>query len=201
MTEVTKTYGTCPFSLFAQWYKEAQTKEPSDPDAASLATVSKDNRPHNRMVLIKEASDKGFKFHTNTHSIKGQDIEAHPNAALCFHWKSLDRQVRIEGNVQFAPDSETDAYFEGRSPERKIGAWASRQSEAFASQDELMAIVKANQEKYKDITTVPRPPHWKGYLVIPQRIEFWIGNKDRLHTRFQYVRNDAGNWDSSWLFP
>lgn len=197
--EIFEKYGPNPLTLYKEWLSEAGAREINDPDAACLATSDKNGKPSARMILIKDISDKGLKFHTNEQSDKGQDLAENPHAALCIHWKSTRKQIRIEGKVEMINDAEADEYFAERPRARQIGAWASQQSRPFEHELDLSdALAKYDAEfEGKDI---PRPPYWKGYRLIPTCFEFWIGQKDRVHTRFVY-RLENGEWDASWLYP
>ncbi len=199
--EIFSQFGSDPIQLVKDWLEEASASEINDPEAMNLATCDKDGNPHNRMVLLKEISDKGFKFHTNAESDKGRDMAQNPKAALCLYWKSTRKQVRIEGSVEQTSASEADAYFATRSIERKIGAWASQQSRPYEKREDMLAAVKKYEKEFAGKDNIPRPEYWKGYRVIPRRIEFWIAHEDRLHTRFVYTRGDDGSWSATWLCP
>jgi pyridoxamine 5'-phosphate oxidase len=197
---MTENMPTDPLELFHSWYAMAETDELNDPDAMALATATKDGKPSVRMVLLKEADARGFKFHTNCESDKGLDLAENPVAALCFHWKSLRKQVRIEGSVAMASTEEADAYFAGRPYARQIGAWASQQSRPLESREILENKIAMLQQQYPVGSVVPRPAYWVGYRVIPVRIEFWLGHDQRLHDRFIYVKN-KDTWDIQRLYP
>jgi pyridoxamine 5'-phosphate oxidase len=186
-------------NVFTALYDQAKQSEPSYPDAMTLATVDAEGRPHARTVLLKEFDERGFTFYTNTLSAKGQQLATHPNAALSFHWKSLERQVQIEGLVAPVTIKEADAYFSSRPRASQIGAWASQQSETLDSRDTLLKRV-AQLEKQYDGKPIPRPPHWSGYRVIPQRIEFWKAEPHRLHQRTVYEKGTFG-WTKYLLYP
>jgi len=188
-------------ALFAAWFEEATAKEPADANAMALATVDADGMPNVRMVLLKGFDQRGFVFYTNQNSQKGHELDAHPKAALSFHWKSLRRQVRIRGPVERATQAEADAYFASRPRGAQIGAWASRQSEALASRAEFEAEIERYTKKFEG-GEVPRPPQWPGYRVIPLEIEFWHDRPFRLHDRiaFRRPRPDAP-WVKTRLFP
>lgn len=188
-----------PISFFQNWLSEAAASEPNDPDATALATVGADGLPSVRMVLCKGVDAKGFRFFTNSESRKGKELAAQPYAALCFHWKSLLRQVRVEGRVEKLADADADEYFSTRHPLSKLGAWASRQSQPLESRTALEARVAELAEKYKG-QDIPRPPHWWGYLVVPAKIEFWQQGEGRLHDRFLFTRTGEG-WDVARLNP
>ena len=191
-----------PFALFSRWLEEAETTEPNDPNAMALATVDADGQPSVRMVLLKGHDAGGFIFYTNRDSRKGQALAANPRAALLFHWKSLRRQVRVEGAVEWVDDALSDAYFASRAKDSQIGAWASDQSRPMHSRAEFVARIAKYAAKY-GIGTVPRPPHWGGYRVVPQRIEFWTDRKNRLHERTIYLLDaDApGGWRTEMIYP
>jgi len=188
-----------PEPLFQAWLDEAFASEPDVPDAMSVATVSADGKPSVRMVLLKSFDARGFVFYTNTHSRKGHDIAANPNGALCFHWKSLGRQVRAEGTLSFVADGESDAYWASRPRGSQIAAWASDQSETVADRQTLEARVATIEQRFAG-GSVPRPPHWRGYRLTPDHIEFWLNVANRLHDRLVFHR--AGNgWQTERLYP
>lgn len=192
---------TEPFALFADWLKAAEASEPNDPNAMALATVSADGTPSVRMVLLKGHDQRGFVFYTNDTSRKGQQLAAHPKAALTFHWKSLRRQVRIEGLVEQATTEEADAYFSSRSRNSQLGAWASLQSAVLPHRRDFENRFAAVEAQYKD-QDVPRPPHWGGWRVKPLYIEFWQDMPFRLHDRLLFRREtlDAA-WNRAKLYP
>lgn len=199
--EVFETYGDDPIALCQNWLDEAIAQEINDPEAITLATSTPDGKPSLRWVLIKEISERGFKFHTNAESRKGQEIEKNPHAAMCFYWKSTRKQIRIEGEIESTSEEESNAYFETRPIERQIGAWASKQSQPYESRSDIQSAIEKYSDEFSSADNIPRPPYWKGYRLVPQRIEFWISHKDRLHTRFVYIRNEKGGWDTTWLYP
>lgn len=188
----------CPLELFHDWLAQAKKSEINDPDAMAIATCTKNGHPSVRMVLLKEANEKGFKFHTNAESQKGNEMDQNPYAALCFHWKSLRKQVRVEGIIEQVSEAEADEYFASRPRTRQIGAWASQQSRPLKSRKHLIERTTELEQKYPD--TVPRPKYWKGYRVKPNKIEFWWDNPDRLHDRFTYTKT-GHNWDIQRLYP
>jgi len=188
-----------PFDLFDEWFKAAADKEPNDPNATALATVDAAGMPSVRMVLLKGVDGRGFVFYTNCESRKGRQLLAHPKAALCFHWKSQKRQVRIEGKVEQVAPEDADAYFATRARTSQIGAWASQQSRALAGRFELEKRVAQFTAKF-GIGAVPRPPHWSGFRVVPELIEFWEDRPFRLHDRLVYHR-DGDGWRTERLYP
>jgi pyridoxamine 5'-phosphate oxidase len=188
-----------PIAAFNVWFEEAQASEPNDPNAMAMASVGGDGMPSVRMVLLKGVDESGFVFYTNLESRKGQQLLAHPKAALLFHWKSRRRQVRIEGEVSRVSDAEADAYFASRPRDARIGAWASDQSRPMKGRFELEKRVAQFAAKHA-IGDVPRPPHWSGFRVVPQLIEFWQDGKFRLHDRLVYYR-EGGAWRTERLFP
>ena len=189
-----------PFALFADWLKDATASEPNDPNAVALATVDADGLPNVRMVLLKGFDAAGFVFYTNFESAKGQEILGAMKAAMCFHWKSLRRQVRLRGPVEIVSDAEADAYFATRPRGSRIGAWASRQSRPLESRFALEKAVAEYTARHA-IGEIPRPAHWSGFRIVPQTIEFWHDRPFRLHDRLVFSRSDAGGWDKSRLYP
>jgi pyridoxamine 5'-phosphate oxidase len=188
-----------PIARFSDWLTEAEATEPNDPNAVALATVNAAGQPAVRMVLLKGLSDAGFVFYTNQQSRKADDLAAQPRAALLFHWKTLRRQVRVEGAVSRVSDAEADAYFATRGRISKLGAWASDQSRALPDRATLEAKLNEVTARFEG-GDVPRPPHWSGYRVAPDRIEFWSDGEHRLHNRELFVRNGEG-WTTSLLYP
>ncbi len=188
-----------PFALFDRWYAEVQASEEPEPDAMALATTDGQGRPSVRMVLVKGADRRGFVFYTHLDSRKGEELAASPQAALCFHWKALGRQVRVEGPVEPVTDAEADAYFASRARISRIGALASRQSRPLASREVLLEAV-AELERAHPGDDIPRPGSWSGYRVVPDRIEFWQQGEYRLHDRFRFERTWTG-WTVERLYP
>ena len=190
-----------PIELFKVWMDEAKKSEPNDPNALSLATSNKDNLPSVRMVLLKEFSQKGFVFYTNLNSQKGNELKENPNAAMCFHWKSLLRQIRISGKITQVEDSVADQYYNSRGYDSRIGAWASKQSKELKNRDELENSINEFKKKFNDKNNVPRPDHWSGWNLSPIRIEFWLDGDSRIHERLNYTIDKSGNWIKSLLSP
>ncbi len=192
---------TSPYDTLHRWWGEAQDTEPRVPDAAQLATVGPDGRPSLRTILLKGFdADNGFLLFTNRESRKGRELDATGFAALLIHWKSLERQVILEGAVSRATDAESDAYHATRPRGSQIGAWASAQSSPLTSREALRAQVAEVEARYHG-QPVPRPPHWGGYRVLPHRIELWQGHEDRLHERVAWVRGADGGWTRGLLYP
>ena len=188
-----------PIALFEAWFADARASEPNDPDAMALATATPDGMPSVRMVLLKEHGPQGFVFYTNAASRKGGEIRANPRAALLFHWKSLGRQVRIEGALEEVPTAMADAYFASRHPDSRLGSAASDQSRPLDDRATYLARVAALREAHPD-GAVPRPAHWTGFRLAPERIEFWLGREFRLHERRLFTRGGEG-WSSTLLYP
>ena len=190
---------TDPFQLFDEWFAEARTSEPNDAEAMALATADALGQPSVRMVLLKGHGPDGFVFYTNEQSAKGDQLAADPQAGLLFHWKSLRRQIRIEGAVERVSDADADAYFATRGRDSQLGAWASDQSRPLDTREHFEARFEAMEQKF-DGRDVPRPPHWGGYRVVPRRIEFWFDRPHRLHERRLFTLGDGG-WSEGLLYP
>jgi pyridoxamine 5'-phosphate oxidase len=188
-----------PFQLFDAWFAEARASEPNDPNAMALATADEQGRPSVRIVLLKAHGPDGFVFYTNQHSRKGGELARNPRAALLFHWKTLRRQVRIEGKVSLVSSEKADAYFATRSRDSQLGAWASDQSSPLASRAEFEKRYEEMKAKFEG-RDVPRPPHWGGFSVAPETIEFWTDRAHRLHERRLFTR-DGDCWSEGLLFP
>lgn len=188
-----------PYLLFARWLEDATKSEPNDPNATALATVDPDGMPNVRMVLLKGFDQDGFVFYTNYESAKGQEILSSMKAAMCFHWKSLRRQVRVRGNVEKVSDAEADAYYASRPRGSRIGAWASAQSRPLESRFALEKAVAEYTARYA-IGEIPRPPHWSGFRIKPTAIEFWHDRAFRLHDRVRFEAEGA-NWTKTRLYP
>lgn len=190
-----------PFRLFAAWLDEASAAEPRDPTAMTLATVDEDGLPNARMVLLKGADERGFVFYTNMTSQKGRELDAQAKAALVFHWKSLNKQVRVRGPVERVTDAEADAYFASRPKQAQIGAWASKQSAPLESRHAFEKAVAFYAAKYA-LGAVPRPPYWSGYRVVPLALEFWQDRPFRLHDRIEFRRAMPGApWRKTRMYP
>lgn len=190
-----------PFDLFRQWFADATASEPNDPNAMALATVDPAGMPDVRMVLMKGYDEQGFVFYTNTGSAKGTQLLASRKAAIVFHWKSLQRQVRVRGPIEQVSDADADAYFQSRPRDSRIGAWASQQSRPLESRFALEKAVAVNAAKYA-VGTVPRPPHWTGFRIMPVAIEFWHDRPFRLHDRITFSRAEPnGDWTKHRLYP
>ncbi len=190
-----------PIDLFEDWFNEAKKTEINDPNALALATVGKNGIPSVRMVLLKDFNEKGFVFYTNLNSRKSNEIKSNPNTAMCFHWKSLLRQVRITGKLTNVSDADADNYYNSRSYGSKIGAWASNQSSILKSRDELLNSIEEFKRKYSNEKNIPRPKYWSGWNLYPTEIEFWLDGKDRIHERLLYSRKDNNIWEKNLLSP
>ena len=189
-----------PIVLFEKWFEVAKKSVINDPNALSLATASPDGIPSVRMVLLKGLNEKGFVFYTNFNSKKGKDLKKNPNASMCFHWKSLRRQIRVSGQVSVINDKEADDYFNSRAYGSRIGAWASSQSQVMKNREEFLNKIKEYEMKYPDQKKVPRPPHWSGWRLLPDEIEFWLDGEGRIHERLNYRKNN-GKWKKELLYP
>jgi len=189
-----------PVELFNIWMSEAEKKEINDPNALSLATTNNKNEPSVRMVLLKGLSQKGFVFYTNLDSPKSSDIKKNSKAEMCFHWKSLQRQIRIFGNITKVSDKEADDYFSSRPYESKIGAWASDQSKVMKKREDFLKKIDEFKKKYKDENNVPRPKNWSGWCLHPSSFEFWLGDKHRIHERLKY-KKVSNEWKKEILYP
>ena len=189
-----------PLVVFKEWMSEAEKNEINDPNAVALATVNESNQPDVRMVLLKEYNKNGFIFFTNLNSKKGSDLKEIPKASMCFHWKSLLRQVRISGDVSLISDDEADKYFYSRPYLSKIGAWSSSQSKPMETRDALLNKIDEYKNKFKDQNNVPRPDHWSGFLLSPNKIEFWKDVEGRLHQRLEYSKV-SNSWERQILYP
>ena len=190
-----------PIELFRVWMEEAKKTEPNDPNALALATSDKDNNPSVRMVLLKDFSKDGFTFYTNLNSQKGNELKNNPKAAMCFHWKSLLRQIRINGTIKKVSDKTADEYYNTRGYESRIGAWASKQSSILNNRGELLDLIKTYKKKYINKSKVPRPDYWSGWNLTPLSIEFWLDGDSRIHERLKYTKDKTGNWNKSLLSP
>ncbi|WP_438727705.1 pyridoxamine 5'-phosphate oxidase [Parasphingorhabdus sp. DH2-15] len=188
-----------PFTLFDDWFAKAKASEPNDPNAMALATANSKGAPSVRMVLLKGHSPQGFVFYTNTQSRKGEEISANPQAALLFHWKSLHRQIRIEGALTQVTDDVADGYFASRARDSQLGAWASDQSRPLDERATFAARLEAYRQQYEG-QDIPRPPHWTGFCLTPQTIEFWEDRDNRLHHRRQFILNNM-QWNEGLLYP
>jgi len=190
-----------PIDLFDTWMNEARKTEPNDPNAVALGTSDQNNSPSIRMVLLKDFNKEGFIFYTNLNSQKGNELKDNPKAAMCFHWKSLLRQVRINGVVQKVSKKVADEYYNTRGYESRIGAWASKQSSILNNRDELLNSIEEYKKKYNDKKEVPRPDHWSGWNLIPTSVEFWLDGDSRIHERLKYTKDSEGNWNKFLLSP
>ena len=189
-----------PLELFKIWMSEAEKKEINDPNALSLATTNNKNEPSVRMVLLKGFNQKGFVFYTNLDSPKSSDIKKNPKAEMCFHWKSLQRQIRIFGNIVQVSDKEADDYFSSRPYESRIAAWASDQSKVIKKREDFLKKIDEFKNMYKDPNNVPRPKNWSGWCLNPSSIEFWLGDEYRIHERLKYNKV-SNNWKKEILYP
>jgi pyridoxamine 5'-phosphate oxidase len=196
---MSETEAQDPFELFVAWYAEAKAAEPSDPEAMTVVSATLEGRPSARMVLLKEVDERGFVFYSNTESRKGVELLANRQGAILFHWKSLRRQVRAVGDIEIVSDEEADAYFASRARGSQIGAWASEQSRPLQTRLALEKRVARFAAKF-GLRKVPRPPHWTGFRLVPDELEFWRDGAFRLHHRLAYYREDGG-WRTAQLYP
>ena len=190
-----------PFKLFEEWFNMAKKTELNDPNALALGTADKGGIPSVRMVLLKGFSDNGFVFFTNLNSKKSLDINANPKASMCFHWKSLLRQIRIVGKINSISEKDADEYYSSRAYGSRIGAWASNQSSILNNREELYESIKNYKKKFPDENNVPRPNYWSGWNLSPNEIEFWLDGENRIHQRLKYIRLDENNWKKVLLSP
>ena len=190
-----------PFNQFRLWMEQALESGIIDPTAMSVATVDSVGRPWQRMVLLKGFDERGFVFYTNLNSQKGNELKNNPKVAMCFHWKSLLRQVRINGTAKKVSDKVADEYYNTRGYESRIGAWASKQSSILTNRDELLNSIEEYKKKYDNKNEVPRPNHWSGWNLTPTSIEFWLDGDSRIHERLKYIKDEVGNWTKSLLSP
>ena len=190
-----------PFELFEEWFEVAKKKEINDPNALALGTASKDGVPSVRMVLLKGFDKDGFIFYTNLKSQKSKELKENPNATMCFHWKSLLRQIRIVGKLNLVDDKIANDYYSTRAYESRIGAWASKQSSILKSRDELLNNLENFKKKYSDKDKVPRPDHWSGWNLKPSSIEFWLDGDNRIHERLKYILKNNNTWVKNILSP
>ena len=190
-----------PIELFGEWFNEAKKTEINDPNAVALATADNKGLPSVRMVLLKDYDKNGFVFYTNLNSKKSLDLKENPSASLCFHWKSLLRQIRLTGAVSKVSEEEADKYYKTRSYNSRIGAWASQQSEVLKNREQLNDLIDEFKKKYSDENNVPRPDYWSGWNLNPDSIEFWLDGEHRIHQRLKYIKKDNNNWNKILLNP
>jgi len=190
-----------PIKLFEEWFNEAKKTEINDPNALALGTSDKEGNSSVRMVLLKGFDKKGFVFYTNLNSKKSEDIKVNPNASMCFHWKSLLRQVRVVGKVNSVSNRDADEYYNTRAYGSRIGAWASKQSTILNQRDELTQSINTFKKKFPDENNVPRPNYWSGWNLSPTEVEFWLDGENRIHQRLKYIRLDKNNWKKVLLNP
>ena len=190
-----------PIELFKNWFDEAKNKEINDPNALALGTANKSGIPSVRMVLLKGYDKNGFVFYTNLNSQKGNELKENPYATMCFHWKSLLRQIRIVGTLKQVDDKVADDYYNTRAYESRIGAWASNQSSTLENREELYKNIENFKQKYSDKDNVPRPSHWSGWNLKPQSIEFWLDGENRIHERLKYTLDKKNIWIKNLLSP
>ena len=190
-----------PFKLFEEWFNTAKKTEINDPNALALGTSDKEGNSSVRMVLLKGFNKKGFVFYTNLNSKKSEDIKVNPKASMCFHWKSLLRQVRVIGKINSVTSKDADEYYNSRAYGSRIGAWASKQSAILNQRDELTQSINKFKKKFPDVNNVPRPNYWSGWNLSPTEIEFWLDGENRIHQRLKYIRLDGNNWKKVLLSP
>ena len=190
-----------PTDLFTEWFNEAKNNEINDFNALALATADEKGIPSVRIVLLKDYNQNGFVFYTNLNSKKSNQINENPNASICFHWKSLLRQIRITGKISKVSDKEADEYYNSRSYGSRIGAWASKQSSELKNREDLYQMIEDFKKKYPDEKNIPRPPHWSGWNLDPYEIEFWLDGKDRIHQRLIYIKKENKDWKKYLLNP
>ena len=190
-----------PVDLFRAWYEAAKQSEINDPNAVALATSDNSSVPSVRMVLLKDYSDDGFVFYTNLNSKKSNDIKLNPYASMCFHWKSLLRQIRIVGKIYPVDSEEADEYYNSRAYGSRIGAWASQQSQVLKNRNELIKNIEKFKKKFPDEKKVPRPSYWSGWKLKPEKIEFWLDGENRVHERLEYTNIGKNNWEKNLLSP
>ena len=189
-----------PIDLFKKWFSKAKESEINDPNAVAVATSDKSNQPNVRMVLLKGLNDQGFVFYTNFNSTKGKELKINQKASMCFHWKSLRRQVRVLGKVEEVTSKEADDYYNSRPYKNRISAWASSQSQPLDKRETFLDKIKEFEKKYPDENNVPRPPYWSGWRLMPNEIEFWVDGEGRIHERLIY-KNTGGKWSKEILYP
>jgi pyridoxamine 5'-phosphate oxidase len=189
-----------PIELFKKWFSKAEESEINDPNAVAVATSDKNSQPNVRMVLLKGLSDKGFVFYTNFNSKKGTELKGNQKASMCFHWKSLRRQVRVLGKVEEVTSKEADDYYNSRPYKNRISAWASSQSEVLDKRETFLEKLKKFEKKYPDQNNVPRPLHWSGWRLLPNEIEFWLDGEGRIHERLNYIKL-KDKWSKEILYP
>jgi len=189
-----------PIELFKNWFSKAEEKEINDPNAVAVATSDKNNQPNVRMVLLKGLNDKGFVFYTNFNSKKSEELKDNQKASMCFHWKSLRRQVRVLGKVEEVTSKEADDYYNSRPYKNRISAWASSQSQILDKRETFLSKIKEFEKKYPDENNVPRPTHWSGWRLMPYEIEFWVDGEGRIHERLNY-KNVNESWKKEILYP
>ena len=189
-----------PIELFKKWFSRAKENEINDQNAVAVATSDKSNQPNVRMVLLKGLNDQGFVFYTNFNSTKGKELKINQKASMCFHWKSLRRQVRVLGKVEEVTSKEADDYYNSRPYKNRISAWASSQSQPLDKRETFLDKIKEFEKKYPDENNVPRPPYWSGWRLMPNEIEFWVDGEGRIHERLIY-KNTGGKWSKEILYP